>query len=77
MNIIVYTKTNCGWCDELVGFLNKNKMTFEERNTSENSEFFKEMVDKSGQTLAPTVDMDGKILADTDAYEMAEYLKNK
>jgi len=50
---------------------------FEERNVSENREFMMEMVEKSGQTFAPTFDIDGEVLADVGADEVEAYLKEK
>ena len=50
---------------------------FEERNVSENREFMIEMVEKSGQTFAPTFDIDGEVLADVGADEVEAYLKEK
>ena len=32
------------------------------------------MVEKSGQWLAPVVEIDGHLLIDTDAYEVRRYL---
>ena len=37
----------------------------------------KEMIDKSEQSLAPTLDIDGEILADAGADEVEVYLKEK
>ena len=50
---------------------------FEERNVSENREFMKEMVEKSNQTFAPTLYIDGEILADVGADEVEAYLREK
>ena len=77
MKIIVYTKTNCGWCAEVLDLFLENNIQFEERNVLENREFMKEMVEKSGQTFAPTLDIDGEILADAGADEVDVYLKEK
>jgi len=35
------------------------------------------MVEKSGQTFAPTFDIDGEVLADVGADEVEAYLKEK
>ena len=35
------------------------------------------MVEKSGQTKAPTLDIDGEILADSDKEQVTVYLKGK
>lgn len=77
MSIIIYTKTNCGWCAEVLDLLLERDIFFEERNVSENREFMEEMIKKSNQTFAPTLDIDGEILADTDANAIAQYLKEK
>ena len=77
MKIIVYTKTNCGWCAEVLDLLLEYNIPFEERNVSESREFMKEMIDKSDQSLAPTLDIGGEILADAGADEVEAYLKEK
>ncbi len=76
MNIIVYTKTGCPWCIGLTDFLTEKGIDFEERNVSENEVYFTEMQAKSGQTKAPVVDIDGKIIADTDKEEIEQELSS-
>ena len=77
MNLIVYTKTGCPWCIEVVNFLHENGIEFEERNVTKNEDFMQEMVDKSGQSKAPTLDLDGEILADVGSEETEVFLKEK
>jgi len=77
MNIIIYTKTGCPWCKGALEFLRNKKLDFEERNVTENKDFFKEMIEKSGQEKAPTLDIDGEILADSSAEEIAVYFQKK
>jgi len=72
----VYTKTGCPWCIGLTDFLNEKGIEFEERNVTENEVFFAEMQAKSGQTKAPVVDIDGKIIADTDKEEIERELSS-
>ncbi len=74
--MIVYTKTGCPWCIGLVDFLNEKGVEFEERNVTENEAFFVEMKAKSGQQKAPVVDIDGKIIADTDKEEIERELSS-
>lgn len=74
MNMIVYTKTGCPWCIDLTNFLKEKGVDFEERNVTENENYFTEMQAKSGQTKAPVVDLDGKIIADTDKEEIEKEL---
>ena len=77
MNIIVYTKTGCRWCKGVLDLLNEKKVEYEERNVTTNKAYFDEMVRISGQTKAPTIDIDGEILADSDKDQLAEYLRKE
>ncbi|NCS99290.1 glutaredoxin family protein [Candidatus Parcubacteria bacterium] len=62
--IIFYSKIGCPWCDEMRKFLEDQALDFEEREVLENSNHFEEMKVKSGQSKAPTLDIDGEIYAD-------------
>jgi len=73
--IILYTKTGCPWGIEVVDFLNSNNISFEERNMTLNEAYKEEAITKSGQFKCPTLDIDGHILADSDAKQVEEYLK--
>ncbi len=77
MNIILYTKRGCPWCDEVRLFLNTKNVAFEEREVLSNKAYFDEMVAKSGQQKAPTLDIDGHILADSDEAQVRTYLEEK
>ncbi|MSU56417.1 MAG: glutaredoxin family protein [Candidatus Taylorbacteria bacterium] len=77
MNLIIYTKSGCPWCRDVLDFLNEKKVAFEEREVRGNKEWFDEMITKSGQTKAPTLDFMGEILADTDRDAVEVWLKVK
>ncbi len=77
MNIIIYTKTGCPWCIDALALLREKNIPFEEREVLGNKIYFDEMITKSGQSKAPTLDIDGFILADTDKDQIAAYLKEK
>lgn len=77
MSLIIYTKTGCPWCIDALKFLKENNIQFEEREVLSNSEYMKELEEKSDQTKTPTIDLDGEILADTDAQAIEEFLKEK
>lgn len=73
---IIYTKTGCPWCVEMIKFFVSRDISFEQRNVNINPEYFQEMIERSGQTKAPTLVFDnGDILADTDAAQVEIYLK--
>ncbi|MFA6536255.1 MAG: glutaredoxin [Candidatus Paceibacterota bacterium] len=75
--MIIYTKTGCPWCNEALAFLKSVGVPFEEREVLSNPKFFEEMRAKSGQSKAPTLDIDGEILPDTDAKAIEIYLRAK
>ena len=77
MSMIVYVKTGCPWCGEVLDFLHEKKVIFEERNVTDNKAYYAEMVAKSGQTKAPTLDIDGHSLADSDKAQVEKYLQEK
>jgi glutathione-dependent peroxiredoxin len=74
MTITVWTKIGCGWCDEVTDLLRQRGLPFEERVVTGNRALMEELVRKSGQTLAPVVEIDGHLLVDTDAGEVERYL---
>ncbi|MEK7149354.1 MAG: glutaredoxin [Patescibacteria group bacterium] len=74
MNIILYTKTGCPWCAGVLKLFREKNVLFEEREVLGNPEYFKELVQKSGQTKTPTLDIDGHIIADSDADAVSAYL---
>lgn len=73
-NVVVYTKSGCGWCHEVLQLLDSYGIAYDEREVYSNPEYFKEMVGKSGQWLAPVVEINGHLLVDTDACEVESYL---
>lgn len=77
MNITIYTKTGCPWCEGALSLLREKEIPFTEKECRNTQENFDELVQKSGQSLTPTLDIDGEILADTDASAIAAYLKSK
>ncbi len=77
MNIVVYTKTGCGWAEEVKDFLNTHNIPFEERDMLVHPKYKDEAIVKSGQWKSPTLDIDGDILPDSDAAQVEEYLKKK
>ena len=77
MNIIVYTKTGCPWCNGVIEYLDNAGVEYEEREVTANPQYMGEMKKKSGQEKAPTLDIDGHILADSDKDQVDAYLREK
>ena len=75
--LIVYTKRGCPWCAEALAFLRGRGVAFEERDARENPPYLEELKKKSGQDKTPTLDLNGDILADTDAAAIEPWLRSK
>ena len=76
MPAILYVKEGCPWCDEAESELNKLGIKYERREVRSNPAYFKEMKELSGQSKAPVLDIDGRILADFGIEELPGFLKN-
>ena len=74
---ILYVKPGCPWCTEVVEFLTKNGIGYREQDVTSNPGALAEMKQKSGQTKAPTLDWQGKILADFGVAELVPFLRQQ
>ncbi|MFD0895458.1 glutaredoxin family protein [Luteolibacter ambystomatis] len=74
---ILYIKTGCPWCDDVIEYLDKKKIEVETIVVSGNREAMQEMVDLSGQSKAPTMDWHGEVLADFGVDELVPFLKKR
>jgi glutaredoxin len=72
--IIAYLKPTCGWSQGVRAVLRKYDLPFEDRNIIGDPDQRREMVEKSGQTLSPCVEIDGYLLADVSGEEVEAYL---
>lgn len=75
MSFLIYTKRDCPWCYDLVSFLNQHHISFDEREVFGNEIFYKEMIELSGQSKAPTVIYKGEVYPDTDKKAIEKILK--
>ena len=71
--IRLFIKPYCGWCHEAANWLNERGIQYETLDVVADAAARKEMAKLSGQTLAPVIDVDGKILADFGADELADF----
>lgn len=74
---ILYIKPGCPWCHEVVEFLNEKGIGYREKNVSADAAAAAEMQRISGQTRAPTLDWNGKILADFGVDELVPFLRKQ
>ena len=74
---VLYVKTGCPWCTDVVEFLNRNGVGYREKNVSKDAEAFGEMFNLSRQSKAPVLDWHGKILADFGVEELVPFLQQQ
>ncbi len=75
MAIKIYTIPACPWCMKTKEFLKENKIKFEEINVASNKKAAKEIINKSGQTSVPVIDIDGKLILGFDELKLKKALK--
>jgi glutaredoxin len=72
--VIAYLKPTCGWSQGVRAVFRKYDLPFEDRNVVRDPVQRQEMIDKSGQTLTPCVEIDGHVLADVSGEEVETYM---
>ncbi|MBN1941471.1 MAG: glutathione S-transferase N-terminal domain-containing protein [Candidatus Diapherotrites archaeon] len=72
MKVIVYSAQVCPWCGVAKDFLRKHNIDFTEVDVSANRENLQELMEKSGQTGVPVIDIDGKIIIGFDEFRLKQ-----
>jgi len=75
VRIRLFIKPYCGWCDKAARWLDDHGVKYETLDVIADSEAFDEMVELSGQSLAPVIDVDGEVLADFGPEELEKFWK--
>lgn len=70
----LFIKPYCPWCHEAIEWLDRQHWQYERLDVTNDSAAHKEMVALSGQSKAPTIEIDGKVLADFDTRELEKFL---
>lgn len=73
MKIRLFIKPYCGWCHKAMRWLDERGIKYETLDVIADADANREMIALSGQSLAPVIDVDGKILADFGPDELAKF----
>ena len=76
MPAILYVKEGCPWCEDAESELHKLGVKYERREVRSSTVYFNEMKEISGQSKAPVLDIDGRILADFGIEQLPGFLKS-
>ena len=72
---VLYVKSGCPWCVEVVGYLRDHDIAVRTVVVSGDRAAMEEMVALSGQSKAPTLDWEGEVLADFGVDELVPFLE--
>lgn len=75
MTIRLFIKPGCPWCDEAMDWLDARRIKYQKLDVIGDAAARREMHDLTGQTKAPSIEVDGHILADFGADELAAWWK--
>jgi glutaredoxin 3 len=73
VSIRLFVKPGCPWCDEAIEWLDRRRISYELLDVIRNAEARLEMRELTGQTKAPSIDVDAHILADFGADELESW----
>ncbi|MYE88260.1 glutaredoxin [Candidatus Poribacteria bacterium] len=72
--ITAYMKPVCGWSNGVRAIFQKYGLEYDDRDIINNADNYREMVEKSGQPLQPTIEINDEIIADVSGDEVEAYL---
>ncbi len=77
MAIRVFSTEICPYCVTLKKFLEEHNIEFEDIDVSANREMADEMIEKSGQTGVPVIEIDDEIVIGFDRNKISQLLNIK
>jgi glutaredoxin 3 len=73
MTIRLFIKPGCPWCDEATDWLDSHGVQYKTLDVTSSRAAREEMLELTGQTKAPSIEVDGHILADFGADELEDW----
>lgn len=70
----VFSTPSCPYCSMAKDFFDENNIEYEDIDVSANREGAREMIQKSGQTGVPVIEIDGNIVIGFDLPRIKRYL---
>jgi len=71
--IRLFIKPYCAWCHKAQRWLDERGIQYDTLDVIADEAAFDEMSELSGQTLAPVIDVDGRVLADFGPDQLAAF----
>ncbi len=73
--IKVYTIHGCEWCTKAKLWLQKNKISFQELDTTDVHQYREDLIFKTGQLAVPTFEMNNKTIIGYDEQALKASLR--
>ena len=73
--IRLFIKPYCGWCHKAEHWLDEHGVAYEKVDVIADETAYDDMIQLSGQDLAPVLEVDGKVLADFGPDQLADFLR--
>jgi glutaredoxin 3 len=74
-HVRLFIKPGCPWCDEAIDWLNVRGYQYDTLDVIRDAAARAEMRELTGQTRAPSIELDGHVLADFGADELEVWLE--
>jgi mycoredoxin len=72
--VVVYTTSWCGWCRKTLAFLDQRGVAYENRDIEDDEMWREELLEKTGATSIPMVEIDGQVIHGYDPQRMSQLL---
>jgi len=72
--VVVYSTSWCGWCRKTIAWLEEQGVDYENRDIEKNPAWREELLEKSGATSIPVVEIEGELIRGFDPERMGELL---
>ena len=73
-SVKIYSTESCVYCKMVKEFFDKNNVKYEEKDVSKDEKSRAELVEKSGQTGVPVIDIEGEIVIGYDKEKIKRIL---
>ncbi len=74
-HVRLFIKPYCGWCHEAREWLDERGIAYQTLDVISDSAARQEMLQLSGQTLTPVIEVNGEVLADFDTDQLEDFWK--
>lgn len=72
--VVLYSTSWCGWCRKTMAWLDERGIDYENRDIEKNDTWRDELIEKTGRTSIPMVEIDGEVIQGYDPDRMEALL---